>query len=268
MPSEAAEDGCRKLDGKAKGLREGSPIPAIRAFGTDELSLASGRTNVIHAALIQGGAALKFLAAASRLERYRKGSIAFATRNSSIRTRMSETNETEGKGARGGSKMTLNVRRTVEPGHVRQSFSHGRSKSVLVEKKKRRAIGAGEAPQAGRGACGPKTEAATTETVQKPIKAEETAQQRSKGGQVLRQLSDEEKDARTRALYDARQREADEQARRDRACRRRGGGPGHPGQGGNERRRSRPSARSRRTSAMRRRPRRARSARKPSASTS
>ncbi len=56
---EAAEDGCRKLDGKARGMRDGSPLPAIRAFGADELSLASGRTNVIHAALIQGGAALK-----------------------------------------------------------------------------------------------------------------------------------------------------------------------------------------------------------------
>ena len=54
---------------------------------------------------------------------------------------MSETNETEGKTR--GRKMTLNLRRTVESGHVRQSFSHGRSKSVLVEKKKRRSIGAG-----------------------------------------------------------------------------------------------------------------------------
>ena len=52
---------------------------------------------------------------------------------------MSETNETEDKTARGGRKMTLNMSRTVESGHVRQSFSHGRSKSVLVEKKKRRA---------------------------------------------------------------------------------------------------------------------------------
>jgi translation initiation factor IF-2 len=51
---------------------------------------------------------------------------------------MSEINETEDKAARGSRKMTLNVRRTVESGHVRQSFSHGRSKSVLVEKKKRR----------------------------------------------------------------------------------------------------------------------------------
>ena len=40
---------------------------------------------------------------------------------------MSEINETEDKTVRGGRKMTLNVRRTVESGHVRQSFSHGRS---------------------------------------------------------------------------------------------------------------------------------------------
>ena len=80
---EAAEDGCRKLDGKARGMREGSPAPVVRAFGVDELSLASGRTNVIHAALIQGGAARKFLAAAARMERYRKGSAAFANQNGS-----------------------------------------------------------------------------------------------------------------------------------------------------------------------------------------
>lgn len=74
---EAAEDGCRKLDAKARGKKGGIALPAIRAFTVDELDLASGRTNVIHAALIQGGAALKVLAAASRLERYRKGSAAF-----------------------------------------------------------------------------------------------------------------------------------------------------------------------------------------------
>jgi predicted RNA-binding protein YlxR (DUF448 family) len=75
---EAAQDGCRKLDGKARAARAGAPIPVIGGLGTDELGLASGRTNVIHAALIQGGAARRFLAAAQRLERYRKGSIAFA----------------------------------------------------------------------------------------------------------------------------------------------------------------------------------------------
>jgi uncharacterized protein len=76
---EAAEDGCRKLDGKARALREGSQIPPVRAFSAGELGLASGRTNVIHAALIQGGAARNVLAAASRLERYRKGKAAFSS---------------------------------------------------------------------------------------------------------------------------------------------------------------------------------------------
>jgi uncharacterized protein len=76
--SDAAEDGCRKLDGKARAATEGRGLPAIRAFTADELGLASGRANVIHAALIQGGAARKFLAAASRVERYREGISAFA----------------------------------------------------------------------------------------------------------------------------------------------------------------------------------------------
>jgi len=130
---------------------------------------------------------------------------------------MSETNETEGKAARGGSKMTLNVRRTVESGHVRQSFSHGRSKSVLVEKKKRRAIGSTPAPQAPVEEVKPKPEPrVVAETAQKKPQVEELQQQRPKG-QVLRQLSDEEKDARSRALKDARQRDA-ERARAEQAA--------------------------------------------------
>ncbi|WP_420392448.1 translation initiation factor IF-2 [Acuticoccus sp.] len=59
---------------------------------------------------------------------------------------MSETNDT-GEQA-GGRKSTLSLRRGgVEKGTVRQSFSHGRTKSVVVEKKKRRVVvpGQGEA---------------------------------------------------------------------------------------------------------------------------
>src|SRR6202011_5451654 len=40
---------------------------------------------------------------------------------------------------------TLTLKRPVEAGIVRQSFSHGRSKAVVVEKVKRRAIAPGEA---------------------------------------------------------------------------------------------------------------------------
>ena len=67
--------------GKARDASFDRPIPAVRAFGTDELGLATGRTNVIHAALIQGGAAESVLAAASRLERNRKGKAAFVSEN-------------------------------------------------------------------------------------------------------------------------------------------------------------------------------------------
>ncbi|HEY8275976.1 MAG TPA: RNA-binding protein [Methyloceanibacter sp.] len=75
---EASEDGCRKLDGKFRVESRDQRVAPSHMFSTDELGLASGRTNVIHAALIQGGAALALLAAASRLERYRKGTSAFA----------------------------------------------------------------------------------------------------------------------------------------------------------------------------------------------
>jgi len=80
---EASEDGCRKLDGKFRAESRDRWLAPSHAFSTDELGLASGRTNVIHAALIQGGAALALLAAASRLERYRKGTSAFAKPNGS-----------------------------------------------------------------------------------------------------------------------------------------------------------------------------------------
>ncbi|HEY5732110.1 MAG TPA: translation initiation factor IF-2 N-terminal domain-containing protein, partial [Methyloceanibacter sp.] len=99
--------------------------------------------------------------------------------------------------------MTLNVRRTVESGHVRQSFSHGRSKSVLVEKKKRRAVGATPAAQPVEE---PKPKVATAPEPA-PAKRERDDEQR-RPGVVLRALSDEEKDARLRALTESRQREA------------------------------------------------------------
>jgi translation initiation factor IF-2 len=119
---------------------------------------------------------------------------------------MSETNEAEGKAARGGRKMTLNVRRTVESGHVRQSFSHGRSKSVLVEKKKRRSIGsAGPQPAEELKA---KPTLGVVETPPKPAVEEPRPARKA---QVLRELSEQEKDARTRALEDARHRAAEEE---------------------------------------------------------
>ncbi len=120
---------------------------------------------------------------------------------------MSETNETEGKS--GGRKMTLNLRRTVESGHVRQSFSHGRSKSVLVEKKKRRSIGSS-------GAAAPAEEVKEKPLAKPPAKVatpKPAASKLRRSGVVLKQLSEEEKGARAKALADARVREAEERER-------------------------------------------------------
>ena len=124
---------------------------------------------------------------------------------------MSEINETEDKTTRGPKKMTLNLRRTVESGHVRQSFSHGRSKSVLVEKKKRRTVGGTSSAQAAEEAA-PK--AANTQALETsvPRGRDQSAEQR-RSGVVLRALSDEEKDARLKALQDSRVREAEERER-------------------------------------------------------
>lgn len=64
------------------------------------------------------------------------------------------------------SSKTLSLKRPVEQGTVRQSFSHGRSKSVVVETVKRRpAVGHGAkedkpaSPQAAAPAAAPKAAA-------------------------------------------------------------------------------------------------------------
>src|SRR5262245_26446821 len=56
---------------------------------------------------------------------------------------MTETKEVTEKTLRGAApRKPLSLKRTVDAGHVKQSFSHGRSKSVVVEKKKKRTIAA------------------------------------------------------------------------------------------------------------------------------
>lgn len=70
--SDAAPDGCRKLDGRLKHAA-GGPEPVsriVRCFNSDELGLALGRSNVIHAALRNGGASERFLTAVKRFLSY------------------------------------------------------------------------------------------------------------------------------------------------------------------------------------------------------
>src|SRR5438132_13372692 len=54
---------------------------------------------------------------------------------------MSDTKTTDGKTLSVEKKSTLSLKPRTETGVVRQSFSHGRSKQVVVEVKKRRTPG-------------------------------------------------------------------------------------------------------------------------------
>jgi hypothetical protein len=62
---EAAPDGCRKLD---KLLQPG--MEKIVLFGTGELDLAFGRSNVVHAAVAKGGLAEKLRLGLRRIEMF------------------------------------------------------------------------------------------------------------------------------------------------------------------------------------------------------
>ncbi len=63
--TEAALDGCRKLD---KFLQPG--MERIVLFSSDELDLAFGRSNVVHAAVARGGLADKLLLGVRRIETF------------------------------------------------------------------------------------------------------------------------------------------------------------------------------------------------------
>lgn len=70
---EAAEDGMRKIEAvrRARQRETGRPIARFRLFGTDEISLALGGGNVIHAAILAGDAGSAALKRLEALARYR-----------------------------------------------------------------------------------------------------------------------------------------------------------------------------------------------------
>ena len=73
---------------------------------------------------------------------------------------MTDNKNTGDKTLTVGSGKTLSLKRPVEQGMVRQSFSHGRSKAVVVEKVKRRTLGPGEAKAPAQAAPAPQPAAA------------------------------------------------------------------------------------------------------------
>ena len=139
---------------------------------------------------------------------------------------MSDTKTPDGKTLSVGGKSTLSLKPRTETGTVRQSFSHGRSKQVVVEVKKRRggdgkpeaAAPAPAAPAPAAKRAAPAAPAAKPSTT-KPAAAKPGTQAAApapaapapkSSGVVLRTLTDEERNRRAHALGDARLREAEE----------------------------------------------------------
>ena len=135
---------------------------------------------------------------------------------------MSETGNSDKTVGVAPPKATLHLKRPVEQGTVRQSFSHGRSKAVVVEKVKRRILTPGEAAAAARPA--PAAPAAPpTQGPPGPVKPALAGAARPapaappppKTGVVLPTLTAEQREARARALIDARAQEEEDRRRQE-----------------------------------------------------
>jgi translation initiation factor IF-2 len=106
---------------------------------------------------------------------------------------------------------TLTLKPRVETGTVRQSFSHGRTKQVVVEKRGKRRIG-GDAPAAEAPAGAPEPVVAKPAPARAPLARPAAAPMapRNNSGVVLRTLTEDERSARASALADAKVRDDEE----------------------------------------------------------
>src|SRR5271169_3934057 len=105
---------------------------------------------------------------------------------------------------------TLTLKPRVEQGTVRQSFSHGRTKQVVVEKRGKRRLGgdgpATEAPHAPE----PVVAKPAAPVAKAPMSRPVPPTPRNNSGVVLRTLTEDERSARASALADARIRDIEE----------------------------------------------------------
>ena len=125
---------------------------------------------------------------------------------------MAETEKTGGeKKLSVGSNKTLSLKaRGVEQSVVRQNFSHGRTKQVLVEKVKTRApVGKAkvEPPPPPAPAAPPPAQSKRSGA---PGRGQSAAAPAKPSGLVLKTLTEEEQNARKTALADARLKDAEE----------------------------------------------------------
>src|ERR1700737_414509 len=105
---------------------------------------------------------------------------------------------------------TLTLKPRVETGTVKQSFSHGRTKQVVVEKRGKRRVG-GDAP-ASETQHAPEPVVAKSAPPKAPLArpAAPPPPPRNNSGVVLRTLTEDERTARASALADAKVRDIEE----------------------------------------------------------
>jgi len=145
---------------------------------------------------------------------------------------MSDTKSGDDNTLSVNTKKTLTLKRPgIEQGTVRQNFSHGRTKSVVVETKKRKFTMPGEkhepvaapppppAPKPQPQAAAPAPAPAPQREAPRP--APRPAPVSERPGMVLNELSSSEMEARRRALEGAVAREAEDRARAAEEARRR-----------------------------------------------
>jgi predicted RNA-binding protein YlxR (DUF448 family) len=100
--ADGAADGIRKLDAIARqnaGIDDESrQLPTVTALTSEQLDLALGRSNVIHAALLAGPASKTFLSRSHTLVRYR----------------MADDDKTAGRAARNSPTQTVRARTTQQ----------------------------------------------------------------------------------------------------------------------------------------------------------
>ena len=126
---------------------------------------------------------------------------------------MSEPKETPDNPLRQGQRKPLSLKRTVESGHVQQKFSHGRSKSVVVEKKRKRALSPGEVEETAPAPAAPAVEAPRAQAP-RPTSAESARVEVQRAPASARNLSEGERTARAQALQAAQIRQAEEHRQR------------------------------------------------------
>ena len=138
---------------------------------------------------------------------------------------MSDTKSGDDKTLSVTPKKTLTLKRPgTEQGVVRQNFSHGRTKQVQVEIKKRKFSMPGDKPEpvaAPASVFAPKAAVAAAPAVQEAPKAPPPPQPVERSGMVLNELSRGEMEARRRALEGSKVREVEDRQRAQEEAKRR-----------------------------------------------